>query len=1571
MFLKHFLRLTLLLSLSSLTLNSVADDDGTWAYTLSGDEATITGCVATCPTELVIPSTVDGYGVTKIGYEAFQNNRLTRVTIPDSVTWIDGSAFSDNQLTSVTIPDSVTFIGQVAFQYNRLTSVTIGDNITTIGGFAFRFNKLTSVTIGDNVTSIVNGAFSHNELTSVSIPDSVTKIGDYAFNYNQLTSVTIPDSVTSIGVYAFGDNQLTSVTIPDSVTSIGPSAFRKNQLTSVTMPASVTRISDYAFYQNQLTSVLFLGERPSLFLDIFASNPLEIVAYCTGEAGWPGESIGGITPVADCDGDGVLDENDSFPKDASESLDTDSDGIGNNADTDDDGDGIADGEDAFILDKAESVDTDGDGIGNNADTDDDGDGLSDTAETNLGTDPLLKDTDADSVQDNVDTFPLDSSESVDTDGDGTGNNSDTDDDGDGVSDGADAFPLASEASEDSDGDGLPDQCSDGLCPIVSISTFSVLEDGRVSSSWGSEIAGYDAAINYGSCSNESEGCPNLGWVFVNSDGEEALKVNHYGGSEAAVYFKSDSPKDLEGYSEGSLVARVKYLIGSPRVSIKVDCSYPCGGDFFDAPASIGEWATLKFNVSDQINTGLDVTKVDSVSVKGSHLEASELLISDISWEKITRIQEDEDDDNDGVLDVDDAFSVDASESADFDGDGTGNNADTDDDNDGVLDAEDAFPFDAAESIDTDSDGVGNNADADDDGDGLSDSSEADAGTDPLIADTDGDSVLDGADAFPTDANESADTDADGIGNDADTDDDNDGYADADDAFPLDVEEYLDSDGDGIGNKADPDDDNDGVDDVVDFYPLDPSRSVFGGQKALIVAGGGPYPSNYLWEATKNMANYAYEALKFQGLDKDDIFYISDEENSSVDSTVSLEAIEQAIKTLADDSSEEVTDVLIYLVDHGGDQVFKLDETTFLKASDLRLWIDELQSNHSVNLILVYDACESGSFVAPLTEGHEYSRAIITSSNVAQPAVFAQRGYTSFSFFFWSSFSVGADVAEARIVASNAVGFLFNQDERFDADGNGVPNQKTDKTAIAQFSFGQGAAQASDFPVVGQLSAPSELNGETSLEITVDSVSGSTKVTTVLAFVETPDRLILPNDAAITELGGLELEEAADGSWSGVITGLDIKGEYQISILAQNNAGLFSQPTESNPSSVSVNQKVGRDPIIDADTDGDGVGDYTDTDDDGDGVADGSDAFPLDAAETADADSDGIGDNTDTDDDGDGVADANDAFPLDGTEAIDSDSDGVGDNADTDDDNDQVEDSADAFPFDAAETVDTDADGVGNNADTDDDNDGVADTDDAFPLISVVGLQDTDSDGYPDDCDSVCLDSGMLADADDDNDGVEDLTDVFPTDVNESKDQDLDGVGDNADAFPLDASETLDTDGDGVGDNADAFDLDASETVDTDGDGLGNNADLDDDDDGFSDEEELADGTNPISRFSCKSGCFSFDVDENLEAQPLTDGLLVIRHLFGFSGDSLTSGAVDMSAERVTSELISGYLTDADSQLDIDGDGESKPLTDGLLLIRYLFGFSGDSLISGAIGSGAERDTAEEVEAYIRERVPTP
>jgi hypothetical protein len=171
---------------------------------------------------LSIPEQINGADVKAICgaspiIGAFQDRGISRLLIPDSVTYIGESAFAFNGLTSVTIPDSVTAIGRWAFASNKLTSVTIPDSVTAIGDLAFRGNQLTSVTIPSSVTYL--SGFDRNRLTSVTIPNSVTAIGGRAFAYNQLTSVTIPDSVTYLS--GFDRNQLTSVTIPDSVTAIG------------------------------------------------------------------------------------------------------------------------------------------------------------------------------------------------------------------------------------------------------------------------------------------------------------------------------------------------------------------------------------------------------------------------------------------------------------------------------------------------------------------------------------------------------------------------------------------------------------------------------------------------------------------------------------------------------------------------------------------------------------------------------------------------------------------------------------------------------------------------------------------------------------------------------------------------------------------------------------------------------------------------------------------------------------------------------------------------------------------------------------------------------------------------------------------------------------------------------------------------------------------------------------------------------------------------------------------------------------------------------------------------------
>jgi hypothetical protein len=109
---------------------------------------------------------------------------------------------------------------------------------------------------------------------------------------------------------------------------------------------------------------------------------------------------------------------------------------------------------------------------------------------------------------------------------------------------------------------------------------------------------------------------------------------------------------------------------------------------------------------------------------------------------------------------------------------------------------------------------------------------------------------------------------------------------------------------------------------------------------------------------------------------------------------------------------------------------------------------------------------------------------------------------------------------------------------------------------------------------------------------------------------------------------------------------------------------------------------------------------------------------------------------------------------------------------------------------------------------------------------------------------------------------------------------------------------------------------------------------------------------------------SLDIDGDGQAKALTDGLLIIRRLFGFSGNSLVTGAVSNTAEFTTAAEIAERIDAFKEGLDIDGDGQTKALTDGLLIIRRLFGFSGNSLVTGAVSINATRTEPSEIADYI-------
>ena len=183
---------------------------------------------------------------------------------------------------------------------------------------------------------------------------------------------------------------------------------------------------------------------------------------------------------------------------------------------------------------------------------------------------------------------------------------------------------------------------------------------------------------------------------------------------------------------------------------------------------------------------------------------------------------------------------------DYDSDGCIDLVDDDDDNDAVLDSEDACSkgMIGLHTHDFDSDGCHDDEDSDDDDDGLSDDEESAAGSDPFNKDSDNDGVWDGEDEFPVDPTEWKDSDKDGYGDNSDAfpyddsewvDSDYDDFGDNIDRFPLDPTEWADADEDGTGDNSDscpyiygeslfpkgcPDRDYDGYSDDVDEFPDD-------------------------------------------------------------------------------------------------------------------------------------------------------------------------------------------------------------------------------------------------------------------------------------------------------------------------------------------------------------------------------------------------------------------------------------------------------------------------------------------------------------------------------------------------------------------------------------------------------------------------------------------------------------------------------------------------------------------------------------------------------------------------------
>lgn len=248
-------------------------------------------------------------------------------------------------------------------------------------------------------------------------------------------------------------------------------------------------------------------------------------------------------------------------------------------------------------------------------------------------------------------------------------------------------------------------------------------------------------------------------------------------------------------------------------------------------------------------------------------------------------------------------------------------------------------------------------------------------------------------------------------------------------------------------------------------------------KAIIVAGGGLMPNDTLWDTTQMCAHYAYRALTYQGFAKEDIHYLTPNSDIDLDGNGELDDVdndatpENLEKAITEWAAGDTDNVVLYMVDHGLKDEFFLTNPDKVTANQLKNWLDTLQNSVRGKIVVVYDACFSGSFLPVLTGSN---RIVITSTSPDEVAHFTTHGAISFSNYFWGHIFNGRDFGYAFRQAEESLNVKVNeldigyQSPLLDGDGNGVGNESADYAAAGEILFLSGTGYSGDIPVISRV-----------------------------------------------------------------------------------------------------------------------------------------------------------------------------------------------------------------------------------------------------------------------------------------------------------------------------------------------------------------------------------------------------------------------------------------------------------------------------------------------------------------------
>jgi len=140
-------RIVAILALICACHASFADTSGDWTYTVSNNQATITGYTG-AGGAVTIPSSVNGIAVVQVGNGGspsifgWRNTSVTEITIPSSVKSVGDGAFEwCTSLATVTMQEGIETIGARAFLLTAISEITLPQSIRWVGESALiKFN---------------------------------------------------------------------------------------------------------------------------------------------------------------------------------------------------------------------------------------------------------------------------------------------------------------------------------------------------------------------------------------------------------------------------------------------------------------------------------------------------------------------------------------------------------------------------------------------------------------------------------------------------------------------------------------------------------------------------------------------------------------------------------------------------------------------------------------------------------------------------------------------------------------------------------------------------------------------------------------------------------------------------------------------------------------------------------------------------------------------------------------------------------------------------------------------------------------------------------------------------------------------------------------------------------------------------------------------------------------------------------------------------------------------------------------------------------------------------------------